>query len=144
MKGRIVSVNGRYRSESSYSEVGDSAVDHLLLRYLCSCVSHARCNKIVFAHLIMGRSITKPFSQPPLNHPSSLRTEPPCLLSVIPAIFQRVAKTFDKGEGGEQPASVLGQLFVSPRLLRVSVGGCRGGVLFEPVQLGFEIPDLLL
>ena len=35
------------------------------------------------------------------------------------------------------------QFFVSFSLPRVSVDSCRGNVLFEPVQLGFEVLYLL-
>ena len=42
--------------------------------------------------------------------------------------------------------SVPGQLLASLRLSRISIGGCRGNILFEPVQLGFEalylLPDI--
>jgi hypothetical protein len=40
--------------------------------------------------------------------------------------------------------SVPGQFLASLRFPRVSVDGCRGNVLFEPVQLGFEVSYLLL
>ena len=39
---------------------------------------------------------------------------------------------------------VPGQFFASFRLPRVPVDSCCGNVLFEPVQLGFEVFDLLL
>ena len=45
---------------------------------------------------------------------------------------------------GERSASIPDQFFPSFRLLRVSVDSCCGNVLFEPVQLGFEVFDLLL
>jgi len=45
---------------------------------------------------------------------------------------------------GEKPTNVPGQFFASFRLSGVSVDSCRGNVLFEPVQLGFEIRYLLL
>ena len=45
---------------------------------------------------------------------------------------------------GEQSASIPGQFFPSLRLPRVSVDSCHGNVLFESVQLGFEVFDLLL
>ena len=45
---------------------------------------------------------------------------------------------------GEHSTGVPGQFFASFRLPRVSVDSCRGNVLFEPVQLGFEVFDLLL
>jgi len=45
---------------------------------------------------------------------------------------------------GKQSTSVPGQFFPSFRLPRVSVDSCRGNILFEPVQLGFEVSYLLL
>jgi len=44
----------------------------------------------------------------------------------------------------EQLTSVPCQFFTSFRLPGVPVNSCRGNVLFEPVQLGFEIRYLLL
>ena len=44
----------------------------------------------------------------------------------------------------EQPAGVPDQFFASFCLSGVSVNGCRGDALFEPVQLGFEVGYLLL
>ena len=35
--------------------------------------------------------------------------------------------------------SVPGQFSASFRLYRIPVDSCRGNVLFEPVQLGFEV-----
>ena len=40
--------------------------------------------------------------------------------------------------------SIPSQFFASPGLLKVSIDGCRSDVLFEPVQLGFEILNLPL
>jgi len=40
--------------------------------------------------------------------------------------------------------SIPGQFFPSFRLPGVSVDSCRGNGLFEPVQLGFEVLNLLL
>ena len=40
--------------------------------------------------------------------------------------------------------SVPGQFLASFRLPRVSIDSCRGNILFEPVQLGFEVFYLLL
>ena len=40
--------------------------------------------------------------------------------------------------------SVPGQFLASFRLSRISINGCRGNILFEPVQLGFEVLYLLL
>jgi hypothetical protein len=45
---------------------------------------------------------------------------------------------------GEQSTSAPGQFFPSFRLPGVPVDGRRGNVLFEPVQLGFEVSYLLL
>ena len=45
---------------------------------------------------------------------------------------------------GDRCAGIPGQFFPSFRLPKVSVGSCRGNVSFEPVQLGFEVFDLLL
>ena len=39
---------------------------------------------------------------------------------------------------------IPGQLFASLRLPRVPVDSCRGNVLLELVQLGFEVFDLFL
>jgi len=44
---------------------------------------------------------------------------------------------------GDRSAGIPGQFFPSFRLPRVSVDSCRGNVLFKPVQLGFEVFDLL-
>src|SRR6266478_310941 len=55
-----------------------------------------------------------------------------------------LSKTVDKGGHGERLASAPGQLRPSPRLLGVSINRCCSDVLFEPVQLGFKTPDLLL
>ena len=44
---------------------------------------------------------------------------------------------------GERSTGVPGQFFASFRLPRVSADSCRGNVLFEPVQLGFEVFNLL-
>ena len=40
--------------------------------------------------------------------------------------------------------SAPGQLLASFRLSRISIDGCRGNILFKPVQLGFEALYLLL
>ena len=40
--------------------------------------------------------------------------------------------------------NVPGQFLASSRLSGISIDGCRGNILFEPVQLGFEVPYLLL
>jgi len=45
---------------------------------------------------------------------------------------------------GDQSASIPDQFFASFRLPRISVDSCRGDVLFKPIQLGFEVFDLLL
>ena len=45
---------------------------------------------------------------------------------------------------GEHLTGVPGQFFASLRLPRVPVDSCRGNVLFEPIQLRFEVFDLLL
>jgi len=45
---------------------------------------------------------------------------------------------------GERSESIPDQFFPSFRLPRVPVDGCRGNVPFKPVQLGFEVFDLLL
>jgi len=45
---------------------------------------------------------------------------------------------------GDRSAGIPGQFFTSFRLPRVSVDSCRGNALFKPVQLGFEVFDLLL
>ena len=44
----------------------------------------------------------------------------------------------------ERSTSVLGQFFTSFGLSGVSVDTGRGNALFESVQLGFEVSDLLL
>ena len=45
---------------------------------------------------------------------------------------------------GERSASIPGQFFPSFRLSGVPVDSCCGDTLFKPVQLGFEVFDLLL
>ena len=45
---------------------------------------------------------------------------------------------------GERSASIPDQFFPPFRLSRVPVDSCRGDVPFKPVQLGFEVFDLLL
>ena len=44
----------------------------------------------------------------------------------------------------EHLTGIPGQFFASFHLLRVSIDSCRGKVSFEPVQLRFEVFDLLL
>ena len=45
---------------------------------------------------------------------------------------------------GEHLTGIPGQFVASLRLPRVPVDSCRGNVLLELVQLGFEVFDLLL
>ena len=52
-------------------------------------------------------------------------------------------ETVGRGGCGDQLASVPGQLCPSPRLLGVSINGCRGNVSFEPLQLGLKTFNLL-
>ena len=53
----------RAKLENPYGEIGDLVVDRLLLRYLPSRISHARCSKTVLAHLIVDYNLTKPFDE---------------------------------------------------------------------------------
>ena len=59
-----ISVKDRDKSENPHSEVSDSVVDRLLLRYLFSYVSSIRRNETALAHLIMGDSLSKSFDKP--------------------------------------------------------------------------------
>ena len=49
--------------ENTHSEVGNSVVDRLLLRYLSYRVSRAGYKKPVLAHLIVGNSLPKSFDE---------------------------------------------------------------------------------
>ena len=53
------------------SEVGDSVVDCLLLRYLSCRVSRTGYKKTVHAHLIVGNSLPKSFNE--FRHLSGIR-----------------------------------------------------------------------
>ena len=48
---------------NAHSEVGDSVVDRLLLRYLSCRVSRTGLKKPVLAHLIVGNSLPKSFDE---------------------------------------------------------------------------------
>ena len=151
MRGRVISTKDRGKLEAPYSEAGDLVVDRLLLRYLSTRISHARCDKIVLAYLIVGYDLTKSFDQfhnlsgitPLIYEPGNL---PFCQQFLRPLLdlFQCATKTVDKGRRGGRSANVPGQLFASPGLLGISVDSCRGDVLLEPVQLGPKILDLIL
>ena len=66
----------------------------------------------------------------------------------MPVIASRSLPTRCEGRWqvwrGEHSTGIPGQFFASFRLPKVSVDSCRGNVSFEPVQLGFEVFDLLL
>jgi len=66
----------------------------------------------------------------------------------MPAIASRSLPTRCEGREqvrrGDRSTGVPDEFFASFRLPRVPVDSCRGNVLFEPVQLGFEVFDLLL
>ena len=51
------------KPENTHSEVGNSVVDCLLLRYLSYRVSRAGYKKPVLAHLIVGNSLPKLFDK---------------------------------------------------------------------------------
>ena len=59
MKEPIISVEEGDNPENTNSEVRDSFVDRLLLRNLYHCMSHARPNEMVLAHLIMDDDLSK-------------------------------------------------------------------------------------
>ena len=63
MKGPIVSVKDGGNPGSPHSEIDDSVIDRLLLRYLSRFVSRIRHNKTVVAHLVVGDSLSKAFDQ---------------------------------------------------------------------------------
>ena len=64
MKGPTVSiVKDIGKPENTHSEVGNSVVDRLLLRYLSYRVSRAGYKKPVLAHLIVGNSLPKSFDE---------------------------------------------------------------------------------
>ena len=106
---------------------------------------------MVLAHLILGNSFLKLFDES--CHPSRIR---PFIHKLsCPAPFQQflrslldlpqcAAKIVGKDRQGKQLISAPDQLCLSPGLPRVLVNRCRGSVVFEPVQLGLEIFDLVL
>ena len=148
MEGRIISVKDRDKPENPHSDVGDLVIDRLLLRYLSFCVSHTGRSKIVLAHLIVDYSFMKPFDESRdfsgiIYKPSNFSFFQQLLGSLLD-LSQHAAKTFGKGGCGEQSANAPGQLFASPGLLRMSIDGCCGDVLFESIQLGFKILNLVL
>ena len=141
----------RDKSEDHYSEVGDLVIDRLLLRYLSSRVSHTRWNQTGFAYLVASDSLSKPFDESRnLSGIAPLIYEPSCrsflrqFLRSLLDLFQCAVDTLNTGLCGEQSESVPGQLFASSCLLRVAIDSCRGNGLSKPIQLGFEILDLLL
>ena len=65
VKETIVSIAVKDREPGNpHSEVGDSVVDRLLLRYLSPRMSRIRCNEAILAHLIAGNSLPKSFDEP--------------------------------------------------------------------------------
>jgi len=106
---------------------------------------------MVLAHSIVGNSFLKLFDKschiseiPPFIHKLSCPALFQQFLRSLLDLSQCAAKIVGKDRQGKQLISVPDQLCLSPDLPRVLVNRCRGSVVFEPVQLGLEIFDLVL
>ena len=99
----------------------------------------------------MGSSLSKSFDElrdfsgiSVLVYEPGLSTLCQNFLRTLLDFLQRAARDVGEDERGEKSVNVPGQLFASLCLLRVSVDHCRGNVLFESLQLRFEVFDILL
>ena len=133
-----------------YGEMSDRLVDRLLLRYLLR-VNGTQHRHVILAHLIADYGFSEPLDEPRhcIGIPF-LVYEPgdgalgQQFLRYLLDFFECSVTIVGSGRCDHESGRVPGQTFASIRLLGVSINRRGSDVLFEPLQLGNKILDLLL